>query len=109
MECIPLLLFVAVTLTIPPTVVSRQHSFNSLAYLQRLRAPLDKQSEEWKSGDLSSIFSWNYTLPEAQLRRGVVYSGSNYRLRRVIKELLEGKSSGERPFKVQVIGGSISW
>lgn len=56
---------------------------------------------------LQSIFNWQYFLPEAQLRKGVVHTGANYRLRRVLKDLMDGRS--KKPIKIGVVGGSISW
>jgi hypothetical protein len=52
---------------------------------------------------LAHIFDYKYDLPQEQLRRGQVYSGSNFRLRKVVADLI----SGARPVKIGVIGGSI--
>ena len=46
-----------------------------------------------------------HTLPVPHLRRGLVYQGANYRLRRIVNDLLSSK----RVVKVGIIGGSISW
>lgn len=78
------------------------------SYLQRISS-LQYSKQEWNGGNLSSIFSWKFFLPEAQLRKGLVYTGSNFRLRRVIKELIDRRPNNENPIKIAVIGGSISW
>jgi len=48
--------------------------------------------------------TWRFKLPQLQLRKGLVYSGSGFRLRRVVHDMLSG-----RPVKIGVVGGSISW
>lgn len=58
---------------------------------------------------MSSIFSWRFLLPEGQLRKGLVYTGANFRLRRVVKDLIYGTAAEQKPIKIAVIGGSVSW
>lgn len=71
-------------------------------YLHRLNAV--NINNQKLSNLLGNILNWKFLLPEVQLRKGVVYTGANYRLRRVVKNLMMGKT-----VKIAVIGGSISW
>lgn len=82
---------------------------NANPYLQRVTPLRHHRKHGWIGGNLQTIFSWGFFLPEGQIRKGLVYTGSNYRLRRVIKELLDGKENANDPIKIAVIGGSISW
>lgn len=47
----------------------------------------------------SLLGHWEYTVPEVQLRRGLVYTGSNHRLRAVVQKAMSGQ-----PVKIGVIG-----
>lgn len=53
---------------------------------------------------LGPIMHHQYTLPMTQVQKSLVYTGSNYRLRRVVHDMIIGK----RPIKVGAIGGSIT-
>lgn len=53
---------------------------------------------------LGPILQHQYTLPMTQVQKSLVYTGSNYRLRRVVHDMILGK----RPIKVGAIGGSIT-
>lgn len=103
---------VVLTLTVCLGVNSKHHHARGLhdtrAYLQRIK-PLASKKGGWTGGDLQSIFSWKFFLPEVQQRKGLVYTGSSFRLRRVIKDIIDGKATSENPIKIAVIGGSISW
>lgn len=53
---------------------------------------------------LRHVMSHQYTLPMEQVQKGLVYTGSNFRLRKVVHDLVVSK----RPIKVGAIGGSIT-
>lgn len=53
---------------------------------------------------LRHIMDHKYSLPLEQVQKGLVYTGSNFRLRTVVHDLILGK----RPIKVGAIGGSIT-
>lgn len=53
---------------------------------------------------LGPIMDHQYTLPMTQVQKSLVYTGSNYRLRRVVHDMVMGK----KPIKVGAIGGSIT-
>ncbi|PNW79166.1 hypothetical protein CHLRE_09g402923v5 [Chlamydomonas reinhardtii] len=67
--------------------------------------PQHSSGVEVRANLQAALDSYEYTLPLTQLRRGVVYTGSANRLRRVLhKAATDGAS-----IKVAAIGGSISW
>ena len=47
----------------------------------------------------SLLGHWEFTVPEVQLRRGLVYTGSNHRLRAVVQKAMSGQ-----PVKIGVVG-----
>lgn len=53
---------------------------------------------------LRHIMQHDYVLPLEQLQKSLVYTGSNFRLRKVVHDLILAK----RPIKVGAIGGSIT-
>jgi hypothetical protein len=53
---------------------------------------------------LRHIMQHDYILPLEQLQKSLVYTGSNYRLRKVVHDLI----LANRPIKVGAIGGSIT-
>lgn len=53
---------------------------------------------------LGRVLQHQYTLPMEQVSKGLVYTGSNFRLRKVVRDLVVSK----RPIKVGAIGGSIT-
>jgi hypothetical protein len=53
---------------------------------------------------LRHVMQHQYTLPLEQAQKSLVYTGSNYRLRKVVHDLI----LGTRPIKVGAIGGSIT-
>ena len=48
----------------------------------------------------SALLQYHHSLPAVQLRKGLVYQGSNFRLRRVMHGLMQRK----QPIKVGIIG-----
>eukprot|EP00879_Flechtneria_rotunda_P016086 GHRR01016827.1.p1 GENE.GHRR01016827.1~~GHRR01016827.1.p1 ORF type:complete len:534 (+),score=145.77 GHRR01016827.1:354-1955(+) len=79
--------------------LSERHWHSQLHRLQGL--VLDNR----RLGDfLGPIMRHEYTLPMSQIQKSLVYMGSNYRLRRVVHDLILGR----RPIKVGAIGGSIT-
>jgi hypothetical protein len=78
---------------------AKHHWQNSKHRLQSLK--LDGHG----LGDfLRHIMQHDYVLPLEQLQKSLVYTGSNYRLRKVVHDLILAK----RPIKVGAIGGSIT-
>ncbi|KAG1667238.1 hypothetical protein FOA52_009803 [Chlamydomonas sp. UWO 241] len=79
------------------------------------------ESEEWRayfhslnsivvhnqrmSNLMGPILNYSFSIPEVQLRKGMVYTGSNARLRRVVRDLITGK----RQVRIGVVGGSVTW
>lgn len=57
----------------------------------------------------TTLTSHMFTTPETALRKGVGYTGANFRLRRVVQELLHSTRGGyqAKPIKIVVLGGSI--
>lgn len=53
---------------------------------------------------LGPILVHDFTLPPSQLAKSLVYTGANYRLRRVVHDLVTAR----RPLRVGAIGGSIT-
>ncbi|MEW5300373.1 MAG: hypothetical protein WDW36_003309 [Sanguina aurantia] len=58
-----------------------------------------------RSKVVTAMLNYNFTTPEVQLRRGLTYLGSNWRLRRAVHKLL---SEPAPELWVGVIGGSIT-
>lgn len=54
---------------------------------------------------LGTILAHQFTIPEAQLHRSLVYTGSNHRLRRVVHDLMTGR----RVVRIGAVGGSVCW
>lgn len=52
---------------------------------------------------LTPVLNWTFDLPERQLMRGYVYSGTSSRLRRMVLKLLAGQ-----PVTIAAVGGSIT-
>ena len=50
------------------------------------------------------LASWEFTLPENALRKGTGYVGSNHRLRRAVRDALNG-----RPLKIGAVGEWGAW
>lgn len=74
------------------------HWRNSMHRLQNLK--LDNHP----LGDfLGHIMQHKYVLPREQMQKSLVYTGSNFRLRKVVHDLILGKR-----IKVGAIGGSIT-
>eukprot|EP00798_Chlamydomonas_sp_ICE-L_P004348 gene4348-14466_t len=61
---------------------------------------------------VSPMLNYKFSLPEIQLRKGMGYLGSNYRLRRVLMDSITGTKqdliTGRKQVKIGVVGGSIS-
>ena len=53
---------------------------------------------------LGPVMHYKYDLPLPQVRKSLVYTGSNFRLRRVVHDMM----MGGRTIKVGAIGGSIT-
>lgn len=61
--------------------------------------------DERRVGELlGPIMGHAYTLPMPQVQKSLVYTGTNFRLRRVVHDLIVGK----RTIKVGAVGGSIT-
>lgn len=61
--------------------------------------------DDRKFGDfLGPVMQHAYVLPQAQVQKSLVYTGSNFRLRKLVHDLILGK----RAIKVGAIGGSIT-
>ncbi|GLC64085.1 hypothetical protein PLESTF_000116500 [Pleodorina starrii] len=56
-------------------------------------------------GLLAPLLSYKFLLPMPQLRAGFAYAGSRLRLRRFVRDLLQG----HRPLKIGALGGSVTW
>lgn len=55
---------------------------------------------------MPAIVRRRFSVGVPELRRGLVYSGTQQRLRRVLARALQGEA---RRLNVVVVGGSISW
>jgi hypothetical protein len=55
---------------------------------------------------LKPLLTHSFSLSRPQMQRSLSYLGPHQRLRRVIDQMLKG---GDRPIKVGVVGGSISY
>lgn len=61
--------------------------------------------DERRFGDmLGPIMRHDYTLPLPQVQKALVYTGSNFRLRKLVHDMILGK----RAIKVGAVGGSIT-
>ena len=49
---------------------------------------------------LGPVLHYSYSLPHSALRKGTGYVGANFRLRRVVRDMLSGK----RPVKIGIVG-----
>lgn len=79
--------------------LSERHWHSQVQRLQSLE--LDAR----RFGDiLGHIMRHEYTLPIPQVQKSLVYTGANFRLRKLVHDMILGK----RPFKVGAIGGSIT-
>ncbi|GIL69214.1 hypothetical protein Vretifemale_172 [Volvox reticuliferus] len=57
------------------------------------------------SKQLEPFLSYEFLLPQLQLMAGLKYPSSAKRLRKFVSNLM----TGDRPLKVGIVGGSISW
>ncbi len=62
---------------------------------------LSQGRDQTLTGVLERLLSHNFTLPEAALRKGLVYMGTATRLRRTVWDMMQGK----KEVKIGVIGG----
>ena len=49
---------------------------------------------------LGPVLNYSFSLPQSALRKGTGYLGANFRLRRVVRDMLSGK----RPVKIGIVG-----
>jgi hypothetical protein len=79
--------------------LSERHWHSQMHRLQNLVL------DERRFGDmLGPVLRHEYTLPIPQVQKSLVYTGSNFRLRKLVHDMILGK----RRIKVGAIGGSIT-
>ncbi|GIL60967.1 hypothetical protein Vafri_15762 [Volvox africanus] len=106
LACFNLVLILATVKSIPinrPTLLPGQHCCPVNKSLLWKKEVLGLNSASSKQ--LEPFLSYEFLLPQLQLMAGHKYQSSAKRLRKFVSYMM----TGDRPLKVGVVGGSISW